>query len=67
MVAKNKFGFDDSIDLTQCLKQIEIHDLFHMCAPYTELPSNISTILLSLSRYKCLKIHIIEITRTNNK
>ena len=36
-------GSDDSFDVTKCLQQIEIPDLLHMCAPCSELPSNIST------------------------
>ena len=32
-----------SFGLTKCLYQIEIPDLPHMCAPCSELPSNIST------------------------
>ena len=28
-----KFGYDELFDVTQCLEQIEIPDLFHMCAP----------------------------------
>ena len=34
------FGFDD---VSKCLQQIEIPDLFHMCKPCSELPSYIST------------------------
>ena len=41
-----KIGFDDSFDVTKCLQQIEIPDLLHMCAPCSELPSNISTMLM---------------------
>ena len=40
---KKKIGFDDSVDITKCLQQIEIPDLLQMCAPGSELPSNIDT------------------------
>ena len=40
-----KFGFDDSLDVTKCLQRIEILDLLHMCAPCSELPSDISTMI----------------------
>ena len=29
---KKKIGFDDSFDVTKCLQQIEMPDLFHKCA-----------------------------------
>ena len=32
-------GFDDSLDVTYCLQQIEMPDLLQMCAPCSELPS----------------------------
>ena len=37
------FRFDDSFVVTKCFQQIKIPDLLHVCAPCTELPSNIST------------------------
>ena len=30
--SEKKIGFDDSFYVTKCLKQIEMPDLFHMCA-----------------------------------
>ena len=32
-------GFDDSVDVTEYLYQIEIPDLLHTCAPCSELQS----------------------------
>ena len=42
---ENKIGFDYSFDVTKCLQQLEIPDLFHMCAPCSELPSDIRTMV----------------------
>ena len=41
---KKKIGFDVSFDITKCLKLIKMHELLHMCAPCSELTSNISTL-----------------------
>ena len=41
-------GFDDSLDVTKCLQQIEIPDLLHKCAPGNEQPSNIKTMVQAL-------------------
>ena len=30
--SRKKIGFDHSFDVTKCLHQIEIPDIFHMCA-----------------------------------
>ena len=38
---RKKIGFDDSLDVTKCLLQIEIFDLLHMCALWNEQPSDI--------------------------
>ena len=38
--SKRKLLFSD---VTKCLQQFEIPDLFHICAPCSELPSNIHT------------------------
>ena len=35
--------FDDSFDVTKCLQQFEMPDVWHMSAPCSELPSTIST------------------------
>ena len=40
---KKKIGFYDYFAVTKCLQHIEIPDLLSMCAPCSELPSNIST------------------------
>ena len=37
-----KIAFDDYFGGTQCLQQMEIPDLLHICAPCSELPSYIS-------------------------
>ena len=37
---KTNFGIDNSFDVTKCLQPIERPDLFHMCTPCSELPSN---------------------------
>ena len=42
-----KIGFDDSFDVTECLQQIEMPDLLHVCAEWNEQPSNIKTIGLT--------------------
>ena len=42
ILLKNNFEFDDTFDVTKCLKQIDLPDLFHMCAPCAKLPSNIT-------------------------
>ena len=52
MVAQNKLrtnkvkrsfrkiiGFDDTFDVAKCLQHIEMPDLFHKCAPCSDLPS----------------------------
>ena len=43
-IFREKNGFDDYFDLTECLQQIEISDLLHLCAPCSQLSSNISTL-----------------------
>ena len=43
---KKEIEFDDSFDVTKCFQQIEIPDLLHMCAPCSELSSNILTMAL---------------------
>ena len=42
---KKTIEFEDSLNITKCLKQIEISDLLNICAPCSELPFNISTML----------------------
>ena len=37
------FGFGDSFDVTKCLQQFEMPDVWHMSAPCSELPSTVST------------------------
>ena len=32
IVFENKFGFDDSFDVTKCLQNSEIPDFLYMCA-----------------------------------
>ena len=45
---KKKIGFDDSVNETKYIQQIEIPDLLHiMCATCSELLSNISTMIKS--------------------
>ena len=39
------FEFDNSFDVTKFPQQIEIPVLMHMCAPCSEIPSNLSTML----------------------
>ena len=46
---RKKMEFDESFDVTKCLQQIEIPDIWHTCAPRSELPSNVSTMIGSLS------------------
>ena len=41
--SEKDFGFEDSFNVTKCLQQIEMQYLLNMCAPCSELPSNIST------------------------
>ena len=50
---KKKIEFD--VDVTKCLQQIETPDLFHICAPRSKLPSNIST----MEKLKNRKMSII--------
>ena len=50
-----KIGFIDSLDVTECLQQIEIPDLLNMCAPYSELPSYIST-MVKINEFLCLNV-----------
>ena len=45
-----KIRFDDSFDVTKCLQQIEIPRLLHMCAPRSELPPNISSMVQGNAR-----------------
>ena len=52
MVAKNmglferkKIEYDDSVDVTKCLQQIEIPDLLDICPWCSELPFNKSTMI----------------------
>ena len=48
---RKKIGFDDSVDVTKCLQQIEKPDLLHICA----------TVLFSLSmKIRLLKKRIIK-------
>ena len=42
---RKRLRFDDYFVITKCLQQIEISSLLHMCAPCSELPSNISTLV----------------------
>ena len=55
-IGKNrvKIRFDDAGDVTKCLRQIEMSDLFLMCPPSAELPSLIDT-----------KVRTKNLTRTN--
>ena len=54
---KKNIGYGDSFDVIKCLQQIEIPNLLHMCATRSELPSNISTMVI---RYTfCLKSNLI--------
>ena len=41
MSVQKKIGFENSVDVTKCIQQIEIPDLLNMCAPCSELPFNI--------------------------
>ena len=51
---EEKIAFDGSFDATKGLQQIEIPDLLDLCAPCSEQPSNISTMIIhvSLSGYR---------------
>ena len=40
-----KNGFDDSFKVPKYLQQIKIPDLFHKCAPFSEVPSYTSTMI----------------------
>ena len=52
-----KIGFDDSFDVTNCLQQIKILDLLHMCLPCSDLPSNLSSMCqLVYVQYRTLKV-----------
>ena len=42
---RGKIRFDPSLDLNKCLKQIKLQRLFLTCAPISELPSNISSMI----------------------
>ena len=50
---------DDSFDVTQCLQQIEISNLLHICAPCSELPPNISTMVGLLGQYYLSALSVI--------
>ena len=50
---KKKVGFDDAIDVTKCLQQIEIRDLLNICAPCSELPSYVR-LVTTVDLSKCL-------------
>ena len=69
--SREKIGFEDSIDVTKCLQQIEIRNLLHMCAPCSKLPSNISTMCRYLSNkeadYQIISILLIEKNCCGNK
>ena len=54
--SEKKSGFDDSFDVTKCIKQPEMPDLLHMCEPCSELPSNISIMLFVLSFNKTIMV-----------
>ena len=43
-IREKKIGLTTLSMYTKCLKQIEILDLLHMCAPGSKLPSYIDTI-----------------------
>ena len=43
---REKIGFNDSAEVTECIQQIEIPNFLHMCAPCFELLSNNSTIYI---------------------
>ena len=47
--SRKKIGFDDSFNVTKCLQQIGMPDLFHMCVPSSEQPSNINTMVKTKS------------------
>ena len=42
---KKGLGFDNPIDVTACLRHIEIPDLLHMCGTCSVLPSDICTMM----------------------
>ena len=44
---EEKIEFDLSVDVTKCRQHDEIHDLLHMCATCSELPSDISTMVFT--------------------
>ena len=56
---RKKIGFDDSIDVTKCLKQIEMSDLLHMYTLCSELPFGISTMIVA-SVYLNIKARFIK-------
>ena len=41
----SKIRFNDSFDASKCLQQIKIPDLLHVCAPCSELPSIINSMV----------------------
>ena len=45
---RKKIVFCDFFDVIKCLQQIEIYDLHQMFATSSELPSNISTMIVVL-------------------
>ena len=45
MCFQKKIWFDNSFDVTKCLQPIKTSELLHMYAPWSELPSNTSTMV----------------------
>ena len=54
-------GFDDYVDVTKCLQQIEKPGIFNMCAQCSELPFDIST-MIDQKFYQISRIVFVNVT-----
>ena len=61
---KMNIKFSTAVGVNKCLTQIELHNILHVCAQYSNLPSNTGTIIVSfsgfvpwrLNSYDCVKL-----------
>ena len=53
------------LDYIKCLKQIKLKKLLLTCAPMSELPSNISTVMFpDLLKYvQCVRLDVVRVGR----
>ena len=59
--------FNDYVDVTECLWQIEIPDILHVCAQCSELPSNIGTMMKAAILPICLVVGLNWISDIHNQ